>query len=139
MSYPQIGVEVRHACPKPPYNSLNFTSANSTIYNELVSFANNAPLYPLDPGADKKEVSEYRMGITTFASMNQKTIQFKQLNQSTLAGNIPYPTFSSESERMKYNHGRLMTAARNRMTGQNPSLPAGVPYSTIYQIQQSGS
>jgi hypothetical protein len=139
MSYPQVGVEVRHACPKPPYNSLNFTISSPTIYNELVSFAKTEPYYPLDSGADKKEVSDYRAGISAFTGMNQKTIQFKQLNDTIPAGNIPYPTFSSESERMKYNHGRLMTAARNRMTGQNPSLPAGVPYSTIFQIQQSGS
>lgn len=135
MSYPQIGAETRYACPKPDYNSLNFTSANPTIYNELVSYAKTEPYYPLDRGADKQQVSDYRMGITMFDSMNQKTIEFKQLNDSISAGNIPYPTFSSESERLKYKYGQMMTAARNRMTGQNPSLPAGVPYSTIFQIQ----
>lgn len=137
MSYPQIPAETNHECPAPKYNSLNFTIANPEIYDQLVSYAKTEPYYPLDRGVDKKQVSDYRMGITTFQSMNQKTIQFKQLNQTISAGNIPYPTFSSESERLKYKHGQMMTAARNRMTGENPSLPAGVPYSTIYQIQNS--
>jgi hypothetical protein len=135
MSYPQIGAEERNECPHPPYNAQNFTSAQTAIYQTLVANAQTAPYYPLDTGADKKEISDYRQGISVFDGMNQKTIQFTQLNTSTVYGNIPYPTFSSESERLKYKHGQLMTAARNRMTGQNPSLPAGVAYSTIYQIQ----
>lgn len=135
MSYPQIPAENNYPCPHPKYNSLNFTSTNATIYAELLAYARTEPYYPLDRGADKKQVSDYRMGIATFQSMNQKTIQIKQLNETIPTGNIPYPTFSSESERIKYKHGQMMTAARNRMTGENPSLPAGVPYSTIYQIQ----
>lgn len=139
MSYPQIGAEERYACRQPPYNAQNFTSAQSTIYQTLVSNARTAPYYPLNTGANKKEIGEYRQGISVFDGMNQKTLEFTQLNTSTLYGNIPYPTFSSESERLKYKHGQLMTAARNRMTGENPSLPAGVSYSTIYEIQNGGT
>lgn len=134
MSYPQIGAEENHPCVLPPANATNFTSANSTIYSMLVNHASSDPYYPLDTGSNSNEIRQYRTGVLTFATLNAQTSTIKSLNvASTLT--MPYPTFRSESERIQYVYGQAMTAARNRMTGQNPSLPAGVSCSTIFQIQ----
>lgn len=135
MSYPQIGAEQNNPCVVPVANATNFTSANSTIYSMLVNHAKYDPYYPLDAGSNSNEIRTYQTGVLTFATLNQQTSTIKALNvASTLT--MPYPRFRSESERIQYVYGQAMTSARNRMTGQNPSLPAGVACSTIFQISQ---
>jgi hypothetical protein len=67
--------------------------------------------------------------------LNQKTQAIKTANGST--GNVPYPQFKTQAERLMYIQGQALTAARNQITGQNPSAPAGVPCSTIYGIINS--
>ncbi len=127
--------ENNQVCPQPPYNATNFTSANAPIYSTLISYANTSPQYPLPPGTDANLVYRNRQNITYFTNLNQQTQAIRTLNGSN--GTVPYPQFRSEAERIMYRQGLAMTAARNNMTGQNPSLPAGVPCSTIYEIINS--
>lgn len=125
--------EVNHGCPLPPYNTMNFTSANAPIYSTLVSFAKNAPEYPLPPGTNARQIATHQQNIGYFQSLNLQTSTIKGIN--TVNGSVaPYPQFRSERERLMYIQGMHATASRNVMTGQNPSAPMGVPCSTIYQI-----
>ena len=119
----------------PPYNATNFTSANATVYSTLISYANNSPNYPWNTGTDAQIIFRTTQNITYFTNLNQQTQSIKTQNGST--GNIPYPQFRSEAERLMYKQGQALTAARNAFTGQNPSAPAGVPCSSIYGIINS--
>lgn len=130
--------ENNQTCPAPPYNTLNFTPASSTIFSTLVSYARTQPQYPLPTGSAPDQLRALQQNVTYYSGVNQQTIAIKQLNQSLgAAGKVPYPQFKSEGERLMYRQGLAMTAARNTITGQNPSLPAGVPASTLYQIVYS--
>jgi hypothetical protein len=120
-------------CALPPYNATNFTPANPVVYNTLVQNASNSPNYPWNTGTDSHIIYRSNQNISFFNNINQKTISVKTLNSNTL----PYPTFKSETERLMYRQGMALTSARNIMTGNNPSSPAGVPCSTIYQIINS--
>jgi len=136
MTFPYQGTsELNQVCPQPPYNTLNFTPQNPTVWSTLASFARTQPQYPLPTSADARQVQQHMQNITVFSGLNQQTLAIKTLNQSLgAAGNVPYPTFRSEAERIMYRQGLAATAARNQLTGQNPSAPAGVPCSTIYDI-----
>ena len=118
--------------PLPPYNTTNFTSENPTIYNTLLSYANNSPNYPLPAGSNADQIKQNMQNTSFFAGFNQQIQDVKTANGSS--GTLPYPQFKSERERIMYRQGLVATAARNQMTGQNPSIPAGVPCSTIYSI-----
>ena len=50
---------------------------------------------------------------------------------------MPYPQFKTDAERLMYIQGRSLTAARNQITGRNPSAPAGVLCTSIYGIINS--
>jgi hypothetical protein len=138
MTFPYQGTsELNQVCPQPPYNTLNFTPDNA-VWSTLASFASTQPQYPLPPSSDARQVQQHMQNITLFSGLNQQTLAIKTLNQTLgAAGNVPYPTFRSEAERIMYRQGLAATAARNQLTGQNPSAPAGVPCSTIYDIIQS--
>jgi hypothetical protein len=122
-------------CPAPPYNATNFTSANSTEFSTLVSYANNSPNYPWATGSNAQQIYRSKQNITYFNTLNQQT-QAVRTQNGTL-GRAPYPQFKSDAERLMYIQGQALTAARNKLTGQNPSAPAGVPCSTIYEIINS--
>jgi hypothetical protein len=122
-------------CIGPPYNATNFTSANSTVLSTLQSYANNSPNYPWDTGTNAQQIYRSRQNITYFTGLNQQTLGVKAANGST--GKQPYPVFKSDTERLMYIQGMSLTSARNRITGNNPSAPMGVPCSTIYQIINS--
>ena len=128
-------------CPAPPYNATNFTSANSSVYNTLVSYAKNSPNYPWNTSTNPQDVYKSQQNTVYFNTLNQKTIAIKKANDNRitagLPGNMPYPTFKSQTERLMYTQGLTLTAARNKMTGENPSRPMGVPCSTIYNIINS--
>lgn len=124
--------EDNQVCPGPPYNATNFTSANPVIYSTLISYANTQPQYPLPVGSDASQIYRNTQNITYFNNLNLQTQAIRSANG--VSGNLPYPQFRSEAERIMYRQGQTMTAARNQMTGQNPSAPAGVPCSTIYGI-----
>jgi hypothetical protein len=66
--------------------------------------------------------------------MNQKTQLVKTMNDTT-PNKMPYPQFKSEGEKIMYKQGLAMTAARNQFSKQNPTSPAGVFCTTIYDIQ----
>jgi hypothetical protein len=134
MSYPPPPFNPQ-ICPAPPYNATNFTSANSVVLSTLVSYANNAPNYPWNTGTDAQQIYRSKQNTVYFNTLNQQTQAIKTQNGSS--GTIPYPTFKSDAERMMYIQGRALTAARNAVTGTNPSAPMGVPCSTIYQIINS--
>jgi len=121
--------------PGPPYNATNFTNANSTIYSTLIDYAKNSPNYPWNTGTDAQLIYRSNQNITYFNNLNQQTQAVKQQNSTFI--NLPYPQFRSEAERLMYKQGMALTAARNNFTGQNPSAPAGVPCSTIYEIINS--
>lgn len=122
-------------CPAPPYNATNFTSANSVVLSTLVSYANNSPNYPWATGSNAQQIYRSNQNITYFNNINQITQGIKTANG--LTGKQPYPQFKTQTERLMYIQGQALTAARNQMTGQNPSAPAGVPCSTIYGIINS--
>ena len=130
--------EVNQTCPAPPYNTLNFTDASPVVFSTLVSYAQTQPQYPLPTGSAPDQLRALQQNVTYYSAINQQATAIKQLNQSLgPAGTVPYPQFKSEGERLMYRQGLAMTAARNVLTGQNPSLPAGVPASTLYQIINS--
>jgi hypothetical protein len=134
MSYPPPPINSQ-ICPAPPYNATNFTPANSVVYSTLVSYANNSPNFPWDTGTDAQQIYRSKQNTVYFNTLNQQTQAIKTQNGST--GKIPYPAFKSETERLMYVQGKSLTEARNRVTGTNPSVPMGVPCSTIYQIINS--
>ena len=122
-------------CPAPPYNATNFTSANSVEFSTLVSYAKNSPNYPWNTGTDAQQIYRSNQNVTYFNNINQQTQAIRTLNGQT--GTVPYPQFRTQAERIMYIQGQALTAARNQITGQNPSGPAGVPCSTIYGIINS--
>ncbi len=130
--------EINQTCPAPPYNTLNFTPASPAVFSTLVSYARTQPQYPLPPGSAPDQLRALQQNVSYYTAVNQRAIATKTLNQSLgTAGLVPYPQFRSEGERLMYRQGLAMTAARNVMTGENPSAPAGVPASTLYQIVYS--
>jgi hypothetical protein len=130
-------------CPAPPYNATNFTSANAPVFSTLVSYANNSPNYPWATGSDAQQIYRSKQNISYFNGINQQTAAIRTANGNigyvpgVAIGTQPYPQFKSDAERLMYIQGRTLTAARNKITGQNPSAPAGVPCSTIYGIINS--
>ena len=122
-------------CPAPPYNATNFTAANAPVFNNLVSYANNSPNYPWDTGSNAQQIYRSKANISYFSGINQQTQAIKTANGAT--GQIPYPQFKTDAERLMYIQGRSLTAARNQITGRTTSGPAGVPCSSIYGIINS--
>ena len=125
--------EVRNSCPLPPYTATNFTADSPQIFNTLQSYARTSPSYPLPPGSDARQVYMNTQNVSYFNTMNQQVSHVKAQNATT-SSQMPYPTFKSHHERLMYIQGLTASAARIAITGQNPSAPAGVPVSTIYQI-----
>jgi hypothetical protein len=129
----------------PPYNATNFNRDNAPVYNTLLSFAHNSPNYPLPQDSNQDQIHRNRANITYFSNMNQKTQLVKTMNDTT-PNKAPYPQFKSEGEKIMYKQGLAMTAARNQFTryeyfpnnpsGPNPTSPAGVLCTTIYDIIQ---
>lgn len=119
-------------CPGPPYNATNFNEANSSTLIVLKSYAHTSPNYPWNTGSNAQQIYRSQQNITYFNNLNQQTINIRTLNGSN--GTVPYPQFKTQAERLMYIQGQTLTAARNQITKENPSGPAGVPYSTIYQI-----
>jgi hypothetical protein len=134
MSVPPPPFETR-VCPAPPYNATNFTPANSVEYSTLVNYAKTQPQYPWATGSNAQQIYRSKQNIIYFNTLNQQTQAIKTTNGST--GTVPYPQFKTQAERLMYIQGQALTAARNQITGQNPSGPAGVPCSTIYGIINS--
>lgn len=131
-------------CPGPPYNATNFTPTSSsnlpppyntipTTYENLLNYAQNSPNYPWNTGTDAQQIFRSKQNVTYFNNINQQTAAIKSQNSLTGAQQ-PYPQFKSETERLMYKQGMALTAARNKFTGQNPTVPAGVPCYTTYQI-----
>ncbi len=134
MSNPQPPFQSQ-VCPAPPYNATNFTSANSVEFATLQGYARNQPQDPWAPGSNAQQIYRSDQNITYFNNLNLQTQGVKTANGST--GTRPYPVFKTDRERMMYIQGMSLTASRNQITGVNPSGPAGVPCSTIYQIINS--
>jgi hypothetical protein len=125
-------------CNGPPYNATNFTPDNISIFSNLVQYAKTQPQYPLNTGSNASQIFNSKANISYFNSMNQQTQGIKTANDSLGPSYIkPYPQFKTQAERIMYIQGQALTAARNKMTGQNPSGPMGVPCSTIYGIINS--
>lgn len=122
-------------CPAPPFNATNFTPENGVEFSTLQSYARNSPNYPWATGSNAQQIFRSMQNVTYFNNLNQQTQAVKAVNGST--GKIPYPQFKTQAERLMYIQGQTLTAARNQITGQNPSGPAGVPCSTIYGIINS--
>ena len=136
MTEPYLGSsEINKGCPLPPYNTLNFTAeGNSTIFSTLAGYAQTQVNYPLPTGSNPDQIRSLQQNLTVFNGLNQRAIAIKTLNQSLgPAGQVPYPTFRSEAERLMYRQGQATTSARNQLTGPRPSNPC----STLYDIIQS--
>ncbi len=142
MSYPPPPIQSQ-ICPAPPYNATNFNTGNSVVLSTLITYANNSPNYPWATGSDAQQIYRSRQNIVYFNSLNQQTAAQRTANGNAgyapgvTTGNRPYPVFKSDAERLMYIQGQALTAARNRLTGHNPSGPMGVPCSTIYGIINS--
>lgn len=134
MSYPNPPYNSQ-ICPVPPYNATNFTSANAPVFSTIVSYANNSPNFPWNTGSNAQQIYRSQQNVTYFNNINQQAQAIKTANGSF--GTIPYPQFKTQAERLMYIQGQSLTAARNQITGRNPSSPAGVPCSTIYGIINS--
>jgi hypothetical protein len=123
-------------CVEPPYNATNFTKENSTVYSTLVSYAKNSPNYPWNTGTDAQQIYRSGQNTTYFNTLNQKTDIVKTENNKRivdgLPGNLPYPPFKSQTERLMYIQGLNLTASRNVLR-ENPPVPC----STIYGIINS--
>ena len=134
MSQPYFGQpEDRTQCPLPPYNTLNFNAESPAIYNTLQNIAHTAPNYPLPQGSNAEQIYRNTANVSYFTFMNQQTSA--TIIQNQVGGTkLPYPQFKSEQDRIKYRQGLASASARTLFTGQNPTAPAGVPVSTIYQI-----
>ena len=125
-------------CPAPPFNATNFTQANSTILSTLQTYANDSPSYPWATGSNAQQIYLTKQNVSYFTTLNQQTAAVRNGNKSMgIFGTQPYPVFKTDRERMMYIQGQALTASRNQITGRNPSGPAGVPCSTIYQIINS--
>ena len=135
MSSSQLPPYGQTVCPAPPYNATNFTSASLSTFNTLQQYARDAPNYPWNTGSNAQQIYRSRQNIVYFNTLNQQTQAIKTANGSI--GTIPYPQFKTQAERLMYIQGQSLTAARNQITGQNPSGPMGVPCSTIYGIIHS--
>jgi len=123
-------------CPAPPYNATNFTSSNTVVLNTLQNYARNTPNYPWATGSNAQQIYRSNQNVTYFNNLNLQTQGVKENNLINNT-NVPYPRFKTDAERLMYIQGMSLTASRNIITGQNPSGPAGVPLSTIYQIINS--
>jgi hypothetical protein len=123
-------------CDQGPYNATNFTPANSVIYSTLQSYAHTQPQYPWDTGSDAQQIYRSQQNISYFVNMNNRTAAAKVAGNNVIGGPT-YPQFRTQTERLMYLQGMTLTAARNKMSNTNPSGPAGVPCSTIYQIINS--
>ena len=123
-------------CPAPPYNATNFTSSNTVVLDTLQNYARTTPNYPWATGSNAQQIYRSNQNVTYFNNLNLQT-QGVKANNLTNNTNVPYPRFKTEAERLMYIQGMSLTASRNTITGQNPSGPAGVPLSTIYQIINS--
>jgi hypothetical protein len=122
-------------CPGPPYNATNFTPANSVEFSTIQNYARNSPNYPWATGSNAQQIYRSNQNITYFNNINLQTQAVRTQNNTIGAAfQIPYPQFKTDRERLMYIQGMSLTASRNLITGQNPSAPAGVPCSTIYQI-----
>ena len=135
--YYNSGAPENLPCTLPPYNATNFTSANSTIYSTIQSYAYNSPNFPFTTGSNAQQIQNNTANMTVFNAVNNQTIAIKTLN-NTLGqpyGQVPYPQFKSHQELMMYKQASYATASRNLVTGQQYlSRPAGAPFSTIYGI-----
>jgi hypothetical protein len=135
MSNPQPPFQSQ-ICPAPPYNANNFTSANATEFATLQGYARNTPQFPWATGSNAQQIYRTTQDVTYYNNVNLQTQAIKTGNN--LTGNqVPYPVFKTDRERLMYIQGMTYSAARNRVTGTNPSAPQGVPVSTIYQIINS--
>jgi len=128
-------------CPAPPYNATNFTSTVSTdpatlsTINNLISYASTQPQYPWNTGSNAQQIYRSQQNISLFNFYNQQTSSIKAANMAGGSSfQMPYPQFKTQAERIMYIQGMSLTSARNQITGKNPSAPAGVPCSTIYEI-----
>lgn len=130
-------------CIAPPYNATNFNTKNSAVLSTLITYANNSPNYPWDSGSDAQQIYRSRQNVVVFNTLNQQVQAQRTANGSlgypanATVGSLPYPRFKTDAERLMYIQGMSLTASRNRITGNNPSAPMGVPCSTIYQIINS--
>ena len=116
----------------PPYNATNFTSDNP-IYQTLQAYANTQPQYPLPLDSGESQIKLYAQNVSYFTALNQKTQEIKTLNINT-GSKVPYPQFKTQGERIMYLQAQTLTAARNKISGNNPSLPAGVLCTSLYDI-----
>jgi hypothetical protein len=128
----QLEANTKASCVGPPYNATNFTTANNVEFQQLINYAKTQPQYPWATGSNAQQIYRSQQNISYFNGINQKTQAIRATGT-----NQPYPQFKTQTERLMYIQGMTLTAARNQITGQNPSGPAGVPCSTIYQIINS--
>ena len=109
--------EVRNGDPQPPYNSVK--------NKNYVTFANQ-PQFPLDTGSNAQQVLQQNGALSYFMGLNQRVDAIVSTNAAGIT-NLPYPTFKSQGERLLYQQGQAIAAAKARA---NSTLNV----STIYDI-----
>ena len=115
----------------PPYNTLNFTSANAPIYQTLTTIAQQSPNYPLPPSADAAQIADLRANLTYYQSINQQTQAVRSTVQAG-AKNLEYPRFKTEGDRLKYRQGLMAMAARRVLNPAAVTMPVSTNWQIIY-------
>ena len=107
--------EIRNGDPQPPYNSSK---------NPNYSTFANQPQFPLDMGSNAQQVLQQNGALSYFMGLNQQVSTITAQNQ---AGNLKlsYPTFKSQGERLLYQQGQTVAAAKALANSQ-------LSVSTIY-------
>jgi len=116
-SYNRGQPEIRKGPPQPPYNSVQNTN--------YATFANQ-PQFPLDTGSNAQQVLEQNGAFSYFNGLNQQVTAVLSTNVAN-GTRLPYPTFKSQAERLLYQQGQTVAAAKARA---NSTLTV----STIYDI-----
>jgi hypothetical protein len=117
MSYNRGQPEVRNGDPQPPYNS---------IQNKNYTTFANQPQFPLDTGSNAQQVLQQNGALSYFMGLNQRVNAVVSTNVAN-ESKLPYPTFKSQAERLLYQQGQTVAAAKARA---NSTLTAN----TIYDI-----
>jgi hypothetical protein len=109
--------EIRNGDPQPPYNSSR---------NPNYSTFANQPQFPLDTGSNAQQVLQQNGALNYFNGLNQQVNAIVSTNTAGTT-NLPYPRFKSQGERLLYQQGQTVAAAKARA---NSTLTV----TTIYDI-----
>ena len=116
-SYNRGQPEIRNGDPQPPYNS---------VKNKNYATFANQPQFPLDTGSNAQQVLQQNGALNYFNGLNQQVDAIISTNVAN-GTKLPYPTFKSQAERLLYQQGQSVAAAKARANST-------ITVTTIYDI-----